>query len=179
MIGLYFVMGATNAGKSTFLEHMSRDRNSQVGLVEVGKMMRAKYPPSFFAGQAAPSHTATEAWQMMVDRIAEHQRNGKRFAFIDGQPRDIEQAKKILRDYWEHSSFINLYCPEYVRRARAEKRDAADPEKLRLSMLRMQGDIPKLYDVLSLVLNAGSEVLTFDTSEQSYDLDDIARELIG
>ena len=43
MLTIYGI-GPTNAGKSTFLRATQRG-NPAVGLIEVGKILRAKYPP--------------------------------------------------------------------------------------------------------------------------------------
>ncbi len=180
---LFCVMGPTNAGKSTFLQYMRQYNPDRVGLVEVGKILRSRYPASYFEGQAAPTKTAEEAWMIMVSEIALYKAAGKSVIFIDGQPRAIEQVQRMLKYYCDSEdyecAFINLYAPEYIRRIRATKRDGHDSEKLSLSLARMAGDLPRLYEVISILMNNGQEVLTFDTSAQSYDLGDLAREFVG
>jgi hypothetical protein len=180
---LLFVTGATNAGKSTFLAKMASARRDAVGLVEVGKALRKKYGDAYFQGQAAPKHTAAEAWQLMVEGIDFLRATGRQVILIDGQPRDIEQADMIYNEYAADPSYdvevVNLYCPTWVRRLRAERRDGGDAEKLKLSMARMEGDLPRLYEVLSVVMQHGLNVLTFDTSLPSYDLDEIADALLS
>jgi adenylate kinase family enzyme len=154
---LVFVMGATNAGKSTFMTKMGSDYPHVVGLVEVGKLMRAKYPPDHFKGQAAPAHTAMEAWSMMTVAIEQHINNGKRLIFVDGQPRDMLQAAGVLDKYyddtehWSSVKFLHLWAHKDRRIERAKKRDAGDEAKLQLSLQRMDNDPPQLYEVLSLV----------------------------
>ncbi len=182
-INLFPVMGPTNAGKSTFLHYMERHDPDRVGLVEVGRILRAKYSASYFEGEAAPKKTAAEAWHIMQTEILRLIEQGRTHIFIDGQPRDIEQTHDMVKHYCQNTdydcTFVNLYAPEYVRRMRAEARDGHDPAKLKLSLARMTGDLPRLYEVISLLMNAGQEVLTFDTSLPSYDLKDLAEEFVG
>lgn len=160
---LVFVMGPTNAGKSTLLDAA---RNlPDFGLIEVGKMMRAKYPPEHFKGQANPKHTAVEAWQMFTDSLAAHTAAGKEYVLVDGQPRDDEQCAAALA-LPNPKMFLNLWAPVAIREARARARDT-DPEKLALSLARLHGDLPKLYDLISL-LNARSVVVSADTSASDY-----------
>lgn len=171
---LVFVLGPTNVGKTKLLE--AAGRVSTVGLVEVGKLMRAKYlepssphyQPDFFKGQAAPTHTAKEAWMMMVDGIAAAVRAEKTTIFVDGQPRDIEQCDAIQRLYASEPNeiqvtYLNLYASVEARRERAAKRDA-DPAKLALSMQRMEGDLLKIYEVITRIQSRGGDIVTVDTS---------------
>lgn len=154
---LVFVMGATNSGKTTFLEKMAKDYPNPVGLVEVGKMMRAKYPPEHFAGQAAPKHTAIEAWSMMTVAV-EHCIDGrKRLILIDGQPRDMEQAIGVLDKYYSDTDnlssvkFLHMWALPDIRIARATNRDGHDVEKLALSIARMHNDPLQLFEILSFL----------------------------
>ena len=154
-IPLIFVMGATNVGKTTFMD-LCRGYPRQVGLVEVGKLMRAKYPPEHFKGSGAPAHTQVEAWQMMTDGIAAHAAGtdphvpSVGVVVIDGQPRNVEQTQWALA-MPNPKVFLHLWCPPDVRQDRAQKRDAADPAKLELSMRRMIDDPRVLYDCLTMI----------------------------
>jgi hypothetical protein len=180
---LGFVIGATNSGKSTFLHDVADCWKDKVGLVEVGKTLRAKYGASYFNGQAAPEKTAAEAWQLMLDGIEAHDQAGKEIILVDGQPRSEQQCLDILKQYvlpvYEKdrlklpkydARILHLYAPESVRLERAKKRDGEDPEKLALSLARMKGDTVGLYNVISLVMRAGAgrSIVTYDTSEPEY-----------
>lgn len=173
---LVFVIGPTNAGKGCFLAAAQRMKPDRVGLVEVGKMMRAKYldpksphyDPDHFKGQAAPKHTAVEAWQMMRDGIAAGLAEHKDIILIDGQPRDIEQCERIHQKYevgvppdldW-NVKFAHIYAPETLRLERAMARDAGDPAKLALSKARLQGDAVGLYEVMTRLIHYHSDVVT-------------------
>jgi hypothetical protein len=164
---LIYVIGATNAGKSTLMDAVRQDVT--MGTIEVGKMMRAKYPPEHFAGQSNPKHTANEAWQMYLDGIAAQQ--DKTAIWCDGQPRDMVQLDAILcQSKVTHPRFfVHLWCLTSVRERRAEKRDGQDPAKLALSMGRMQGDLPSLYEIISRLLLMDENLLTVGTSIPGYD----------
>lgn len=189
---LIFVIGPTNAGKGTLLEAMKRVGGDRVGLVEVGKMFRAKYldpasphyQPDYFKGQAAPSHTANEAWWMMVEALAASVAEKREVILVDGQPRDTQQCEQIHQQYEINPAFdvryAHVYATEEVRRERATKRDAGDAAKLALSFARMQGDAIKLYEVLSRLISYGSSVATIvnDGNGGSSSMDLVAKELL-
>lgn len=153
-IPLIFVMGATNVGKTSFMD--CARGYAAIGLVEVGKLMRAKYPPDYFKGQGAPAHTQTEAWQMMTDGIAAHAAGtdphgpSVSAVLIDGQPRNVEQTQWALK-MPNPKVFLHLWCPPDVREERARKRDAADPAKLELSLKRLVDDPRTLFDCLTMI----------------------------
>lgn len=166
---LVYVIGCTNVGKSTLLNYAAAQPG--VGLVEVGKMMRAKYPPEHFQGQSNPTHTAAEAWQMYLDGVARHTAAGAQLILIDGQPRDRTQTLELLATRGVRRMFLHLWAPEEVRRGRAELRDAGRPDLLELSRRRMLNDPPQVYDVLSR-LHASTEIVhTVDTSDVRYSVD--------
>jgi adenylate kinase family enzyme len=172
---LIFVIGPTNAGKGTFLEAAKR-WDDRVGLVEVGKMMRAKYldpksphyDPDHFKGQAAPKHTAVEAWQMMLDGFRACQEQRKTIVLVDGQPRDIEQCERIHQQFEVGVpptldvtvTYAHIYAPEALRWERAQARDGSDPAKLALSKARLQGDAVGLYEVMTRLIHYRSHVVT-------------------
>lgn len=175
---LFFVVGPTNAGKTTFLETVHRDYPGGVHLVQVGKIMRAKYPPEHFKGGCNPAHTAKEALELCKEGILEGLKNNERVILVDGQPRDPEQAK-ALRD-WKaspdlqlllathyHIGVIELICPREERMLRAQKRDGDDPEKLKLSLVRMNGDVLALYE--TLIHFTPFPVYRFNTNDPDYD----------
>lgn len=147
-IPLIFVMGATNVGKTTFMD-LCRDYDV-FGLVEVGKMFRAKYPPDYFKGQAAPAHTQTEAWSMFLEGVKNAAEQGKQVAVIDGQPRNVEQTEWAFK-MPNPKVFLHLWAPPDIREERARKRDAADAAKLDLSLKRLIDDPRVLFDCLTMI----------------------------
>ncbi len=167
---IIFTVGPTNAGKSTLMDVAKATPG--VGTVEVGRLMRQKYPPSHFKGEGAPAHTQVEAWQMMVDGIAASVAAGNTVTFVDGQPRDVQQADDIVAQYalspgWL-VGFYHLTCPEAIRRVRAEMRDGADAEKMELTNRRMVSDYRSLYNVFTRLQANSAPVLVLDTSVDSY-----------
>ena len=175
MTCLVFVIGPTNAGKTTLMD--AGRKNPYVGLVEVGKMMRQKYPPEHFKGQANPKHTAVEAWQMFLDGIAAAEAANREIVLVDGQPRDDEQctASMLMR---QPKAYVNLWASVETREARAKARDGADPAKLALSMARLHGDLPKLYDVMSRVQANGFTVHAVNTEAPGYDANNLLLRLL-
>jgi len=186
---IFFVLGPTNVGKSTLLEHAAKIPN--VGVVEVGKMMRAKYldpksphyAPDHFKGQAAPTHTANEAWRMMEDGIESAMLHGSTTIFVDGQPRDIQQCDDIYTHFEALADkfnvwYVNLFAQLETRKARAQARDT-DPAKLDLSLRRMEGDCVKLYEILARLLARNSKIITLVTDHGSFTPSDAAKQLVS
>lgn len=184
---LIFVLGATNAGKTTLVA--AAGKQPLCGLVEVGKLFRAKYPPEYFQGSAAPAHTRQEAIQLMTEGIQKSIDAGNRFTFVDGQPRDLSQVEAVFRLYPEgtyRKHFWNVYAPPAVREARARKRDEHNPKALELSLARLAGDIPPLYEAISQVTTALGETfdglkrfMTIDTGRPSYDPEFVLAQFLG
>ncbi len=180
---LIFVMGVTNVGKSTLMDTArgydakpdpadeGRVFGAGIGLIEVGKMMRAKYPPEHFKGQGAPAHTQVEAWQMLLDSLKTHVENGMRVAIVDGQPRNLEQCEWALA-MPNPKLFLHLWAPPRVREARAAKRDVADPDRAKLTAARLTTDLVALYDVMMRLqvqqLTKWCSVQVADTSQPDY-----------
>jgi hypothetical protein len=160
---IIFLMGATCAGKSTLIEHV-RDL-PDYGVVEVGKALRKKYGEDYFKGQAAPDHTEQEAWNIMLEGIDINA--DKPFTLIDGQPRTEKQAYKSMHLPWR-KLYVHLWAPNLVRCARSYQRDHADEAKLRLSQNRITGDLPALYNVLTILTMNSCLITHFDTSSETY-----------
>ena len=156
---LIFVMGPTNAGKTRLMEAAKAAGH---GTVEVGKLLRAKYPPSYFEGQAAPKKTQVEAWSLMLEGIREADNQGLDLCFIDGQPRDMQQAAESLGLPYP-KDYILIWAPADVRRERAVARDSADPAKLELSLRRLETDLLTGYDVLAYI-GCHATIRFFDTT---------------
>jgi len=163
-----FVMGGTCAGKSTLLAYAKRTAPERVGLVEVGKLLRAKYPPDYFDGEAAPKHTQKEAWELFLSKTAERMRNPEiDLILVDGQPRDVDQACGIIglnfdsyRPVWKR--FLYLYAPRDIQEERAAARhlshstagDLKERSAYDLAMDRIENDRRAYCDVLvTLVSN--------------------------
>ena len=165
-----YIIGPTNAGKTTLLDLAAK--RPDVGVVEVGKYMRAKYPPSHFKGQNNPAHTAVEAWQVYCDQLKANEDAGKILILVDGQPRDTKQTIDILndRDRQDRRVFVHMWAPTEVLAMRSQNRDGGDPEKLALNTARLVSDMPSNYNVLSRLLGAGrlAPLVHVDTSLDEY-----------
>ncbi len=174
-----FVIGCNGTGKTTLMDVVKKDFPA-FGTVEVGRMMREKYPPSHFAGQSNPAHTATEAWQMLLDGMAKAFVEGKEIVFVDGQPRDIDQARNCL-ELWPDAQYLHLYASDEVRKNRCRGRDSEDPEKLKLSTARHESDSINNYKVLCLLLENRASIVTqeIDQKEGASFSTDEYRELIS
>jgi deoxyadenosine/deoxycytidine kinase len=158
-------MGPTCAGKSTLMQVLKQRLPDKIGLVEVGKELRAKYPPSYFAGQNNPAHTAAEAWDLCVAGIKREGDAGRTHILIDGQPRDVPQVRKCLNDFpGQPKRFVLLTADLEVRRQRAIQGRGNDPENLELAMKRLTNDMIAYYAVLAELLLRGAFVDTYDTS---------------
>lgn len=157
-------MGPTCAGKSTLL-HATRNQDPEsVGLVEVGKMLRAKYPPTYFAGQNNPKHTAAEAWNLCEEGVISHREAGKKVVLVDGQPRDIPQVAMCIERfpdevYDKEFVLIDAKLEERERRARAS-RQGEDLEKLAIP--RLTNDMIANYQVMVELLKRGETIRVFD-----------------
>lgn len=146
---LFFVIGPTNAGKSTFLNAVKEAYPSKAHLVEVGKLMRAKYHPDHFKGQANPNHTKVEALEMLFAGIKEGSDRDANFILVDGQPRDPEQGREIMNyPTMRTKAIIQLTCPRAERERRARERDKDNPASLQLALDRMDRDVLGIYEVL-------------------------------
>lgn len=148
---LCFVLGATCVGKSTFLNKIKDWLGDQCHLIEVGKALRAKYPPEYFEGQGSPAKTQAEAIKLVRQGISAGEEAGVRLIIVDGQPRDLEQSDVLqspeICHPQRHRFAIELVCPRKERIARAHGRDI-DGAKLQLALERMDADVWKLHEVV-------------------------------
>lgn len=173
MTQVIFVLGATCAGKSTFLEAASKAFHTTLGLVEIGKEMRRLFPPEYFKGSAAPTHTEGLALELFQNGIGRHRALGKKVILVDGQPRNPSQVTTIVG--WTSRlpdcefRFLHLFAPIEERKRRAAKRFKDDPASLALAEARIVGDLPALYEVLSMLHDKYPDrVCTCDTSSSEY-----------
>lgn len=177
-----FVMGANNVGKSTFLRHAAAsEQSNEIGLVEVGKYMRAKYldpnspdySPNYFKGEAAPVHTQVEAWEMCEDHIRAHVASGKRLILVDGQPRSIDQVENCftrLDPRWPTAFFLFDATLE-TRAQRLAKRFELprQDEEYRLGVERLKNDMVTYFTVLASLLAHKQNVNVIDFNEPDLD----------
>lgn len=179
-----FVMGATCAGKTTFLNYASAatGRVLPVSLVQVGKMFREKYPPSHFEGQAAPEHTAGEAWEWCAAGIDAAAKKGSRLILVDGQPRSVRQVQQVHAEIVPifRTMFVLLHADLSVRMTRAS-RDESDPAKKDLTTRRLTNDLQSGYEVLTTLLEYGHrvQVSRTDTLRDAHDFAPLLSRLVS
>ena len=161
-----FIMGPTCSGKSTLLKFAETYEPKLVGLVEVGKILRAKYPPDYFKGQDAPTHTQEEAWELCEKTVFEHLNARKKLILVDGQPRCLDQVHKCLtRFVGLPCSYVLLTADFEVRRERAKIKYANDPASLDLAMQRLTNDMISNYIVIAELLRFSIPISVIDTTK--------------
>jgi hypothetical protein len=179
------VIGPTCAGKSSLLEAARKYNDGchapVFGLVEVGKALRAKHPPEFFRGQAAPKHTREEAWTLCDDRVREHIQNKIPIILIDGQPRDVDQLQRMIDEPWPGHPlyYIHLYASRYTRRARAWKARTDSLENLELALARIDGDAALYYDLLTIMAYTNIALTVYATDHPDFSFTAVLNHLIA
>jgi len=166
-------MGTTCAGKSTFLDYCETKHPDLIGTINVGKMMRAKYPPEHFKGSAAPEHTEVEAWSMFTGEMQRHLDADKKLILADGQPRSYNQVQwaiELKDSVIFPVEFVLFDCRKRVREMRLVDRFAGDPESLDLGLQRLTNDMVLYYTVLAELTGAkvAVEVIRTDGMFETY-----------
>lgn len=161
------LMGPTCAGKSTLIARLCQIDPEQVGSVEVGKVLRAKYGEAHFRGQASPTHTQAEAWDIYERGVLGHIHAGKGLILVDGQPRDLGQARKIV-GLWKaphRSAFALIHADHETReqRARADRKG----DSLELAVARLNNDYRNCYTVMTELLYRNEVIRVIDSTEMS------------
>jgi dephospho-CoA kinase len=155
---LVCLMGGTNSGKTTLLDAL--DGSGFFQPIFVGRILRKKYPPEFFQGQAAPEKTRKEAWQLVYDGIAHAESIGK-VPVLDGQPRGVEELEVFYEILQRHCILfsevrvVSLFVDERTAYARAMRRDADNPGALALSLERMKTEAATLTKVVACLKEKG------------------------
>lgn len=167
-----FVVGPTCAGKSTFLGLAKEALGDRAHLIEIGKAMRAKYPPQHFQGDGAPAHTQAEAMQMLQDGLAVGLADEKvGIVFVDGQPRCADQLAFAAAggEGWM-PVFLHLTAEHGVLFKRGIARSGEDVDAMDLVRSRIVKDRLALYDLLPGMFASGAPFLSVDTAN-GIDLD--------
>jgi predicted GTPase len=163
-------MGPTCAGKSTLINRLL-SLTPKVGAVQIGKLMRAKYGEAHFQGQAAPAHTQTEALQMYFDETNRLVSEGKELILIDGQPRDVEQARTMANAWPQHNVQYLLITADHDVREERAKKDREPGPNLDLAIARLINDYKSNYLVMCELIKQNIPITVVDTSEEGFDLD--------
>ena len=152
-IPIVCVSGATCSGKSTVIRKLLEPNNGvfsriKVGCIEVGKALRAKYPPSHFQGQAAPRHTQVEAWSIFTEQLNRCLEDKCDIVFVDGQPRSPDQVQ-LMEELPHIPVIVHLTARRAKRQERAQVRFASDPEGMALYQAREERDLVELSEILA------------------------------
>jgi len=140
------VIGVTNAGKSTLMDHMRSVDGC--ACIEIGKEMRRRHPPEYFQGLGAMAETEQEVWEIFDEQHSDALHRGAPLVLIDGQPR-LESQVLQLRIRVGKYRLLQLHAPHDELRRRAEARDGASPGALQLTERRLVNDYRQLYEVLT------------------------------
>ncbi len=166
MIKTFYMMGITCTGKDYFIE-LAMERCPEIfGAVQVGKEFRRRYPPGYFKGSAAPTHTEQEAIDIFKEHHAKAVESGAKIILVSGQPRRVSQVKACM-DY-AAGDIIWMMTPMHVIESRLSTRFANDRDSYELSLQRLVNDKLQLYDTIFEALNSGVKFKTLDTSIPEY-----------
>lgn len=178
MASIIHMMGPTCAGKSTLIDTLLA-LSDTVHPVQIGKLLRKKYGEDYFKGQGAPVHTQAEALQLYYDTINEGIALGKKVILVDGQPRDLGQARQMMMDWPDHRvTYLMVHADHEVRefRARAGRKPGPD---LELAIARLTNDYKNCYVVMTELLRSGRQVDVVDTGSNDFDVDTYAKDLLN
>lgn len=168
---LVSVLGVTASGKTTFIDFAKKQCPDLVRSVNIGQILRAKYPPSYFEGKDSMPKTEQEVQEILEDYVREFNSSESEVLLIDGQPRTIHQI-----DFLEHLidkykldgiQYVWVDCLDAEREKRGTKRSKTEDE-LELFNARKVGDKISVFEVLFSLLDRMDTVVTCDTS--SYDV---------
>jgi hypothetical protein len=120
----------------------------------------------------APAHTQTEAWELLISGISEHRSAGRKLILVDGQPRDLEQAKKFVAMVREDQNAlvlpVLLHASAEIREKRCRGRSQSEAE-LDLCLRRLVNDPSPTLDVLAFLAFHGIETLYVTSDGPGYD----------
>lgn len=178
MSTIIHIMGCTCAGKSTLIQKLLT-MGSDIAAVEVGKMLRAKYGEDYFKGQAAPAHTADEAFFLYTEGVDNAIAEGANIVLVDGQPRDLKQTRKIVNMWPGHRViYLLVHADHDVREARARATREPGPN-LDLALARLNNDYKNQYTVLTELTKLGRIYSVVDTGDEGFDLNGFCEELVN
>jgi hypothetical protein len=160
-----YVMGPTCVGKSSLIAAAQEKWGDELGLVEVGKYLRNKYPPGHFKGQANPKHVHTEAVELYKKFVEQHIADGKEIILVDGQPRQNQAGQMLCHYPALRRLFIQLDASVEIRSLRIKTRFAnASHEDIDLAIKRLDNDRMMGYDTLIDLLSMNQVVKVFSTT---------------
>ncbi len=170
------VIGATASGKSTFIDFAKKQYPDYFTSINIGQILRAKYPPEYFEGQGTLDKTEDEVRKLVEDAVKEFVSSDKQVLLIDGQPRNQDQIEflEVLQQRYEIDGtvFVWVSCTDGERERRGSSRSQTQGE-LELFNSRKIADKISIHNVLFDVLDRENTVITCDTSQM-----DVEREML-
>lgn len=167
MSTILHLMGPSCAGKSTLINELLRIAPEDVAAVEVGKMLRAKHGEAAFAGQAAPSWSQAEAWNLYLEGVSAGIAQKRKIILVDGQPRDKQQAVDIVGRWRSpHRSCFLMLWAEHAERERRCRADNGDRD-LEKRLQRLTNDYRNCCTVLAQLGLCNEVVRWIDTTSMA------------
>lgn len=178
MATILHIMGPTCAGKSTIIDQLQL-LSDKVYTVQIGRMLRLKYGEAYFKGHGSPEHTREEALKMYFELIEEGISHDKKLILVDGQPRDVGQAKEMTKHWVGHHDAAYLLVTasheERERRAKAGRKPGPD---LDLAISRLTNDYQSVYSVLVELIAQGVDIKIADTSAPGHNTVEFCTKLL-
>lgn len=165
------ILGITNTGKDTLAERMQQLYPEEIGLIQVGKEFRKRYPPEHFKGLGAMKSTEPEAWSIF-DSLYKDLTN-KQLIIVVSQPRMISQLHEFQKRC-PNAHYYLLTCSEEEQRKRMLARFNNQKEGwLALAQERLINDRIQHYDLLVEMISMRLDIEeVYDTTDE---LDEVAR----
>ena len=157
------LLGNAGSGKTTLLDFLMELWPTAVTGISVGRELRKKYPPSYFAGQAAPEHTEREAMEMYTDFITDRRYLGYKLIVIDGQPRKTSQVAPCIDSSADlQHDFLLIHADHVTRSDRLHASRVGD--SLKLATQRLDADYRNQYEVMVELARLGIELSIADSN---------------
>lgn len=164
---IIYVLGVTCSGKDTMMDRADQMYPNLVGLVNVGKEFRKRYPPEYFKGKGAMQSTEVEAREIFEEQLNARISEGKKLILVSGQPRLTSQLKFTMDKY--PGTLLWMHVSDETLLKRLEGRFPGDPGAFELSKKRLINDRVQLFDVMFEVLKRGYPFLTFNGDYEQTD----------
>lgn len=164
---IYYVWGVTCVGKDTLMDRADQIYPNLVGLVNVGKEFRRRYPPEYFKGKGAMQSTEVEAREIFEEQLNARIKEDKRIILVSGQPRLVSQLDFTMRKY--PGTLLWMHVSDETLMKRLEGRFPGDPGAFELSKKRLSNDRIQLFDVMFEILKRGYPFITFDGDYEQMD----------
>jgi|GEM_PF-4436819 len=150
MTAILHLLGGNGVGKTTLMNTMKNTYKDVHGF-STGQILRKRYSPEYFQGQAAPESTEAEALEIYKEQIrdATFLNPETKLIISDGQPRKASQVNIVTGIFPMHQrDFLLMHLPHEMRKHRLSVRDQHDDAALDLAMERLNGDYRNTYECM-------------------------------